>query len=88
MAVATCGGVNARTMQSLPVTEQTGYMVQVHTCPRADSGTDSLIQMELDIRDPEWNFRTLKGWTQDFTYKLSNGKEYNDHERNRWTVTM
>lgn len=85
MAVGGLRGVDAETLQSLrPVTAQTGYMVEVHTCPRADSGTDSLIQMELDIRDPEWNFRTLKGWTQDLTYKLSDGREYNDHERDRW----
>lgn len=84
MALAPCGGVGAQTLQSLTRTAQTGYMVEVHTCPKADSGTDSLIEMEVDIRDPDWNLRTLKGWTQDHTHKLSNGREYNDHERDKW----
>lgn len=71
MALAASGGVGATTLQQLPKNQQTGYMVEVHTCLKADSGTDSLIEMELDIRDPNWNFRTLKGWTQDHTHKLS-----------------
>jgi len=67
---------------ALPATA-TGYVVEVHTCAKADSGTDSLIQMELDIWDPDWNFRTLGRWIQDHTHKLSDGREYNDHERDR-----
>jgi hypothetical protein len=58
------------------VDETTGYMVDVHTCDKADSGTDSTIQMKLIIRDAEGNARSLGPWTQD-------GPQ-NDHENNQW----
>lgn len=83
LALVTVALAHTDQAQALSATA-TGYMVEVHTCAKADSGTDSLIQMELDIRDAHWNFRTLGRWAQDHTYRLSNGSQYDDHERDRW----
>jgi hypothetical protein len=57
--------------------ERTGYMVEVHTCAKKDSGTDSLIEMKLQIRDPSGKSHTLGPWEQD------KGR-YDDHERDQW----
>jgi hypothetical protein len=73
------GAVEAQALSSTA----TGYMVEVHTCAKEDSGTDSTIRMRLNIRDPNWTARQLGPWTQDHVYPV-NGREYNDHERNQW----
>jgi hypothetical protein len=60
------------------VRAQTGYLVEVHTSAKADAGTDSMIKMQLNIRDTYGNPRTLGPWKQ-------NGPQ-NDHEQNQWDV--
>lgn len=63
--------------------DATGYMVEVHTCNEDNAGTDSLIRMRIDIRDPDWQLRTLGPWTQDHVHPNGFG-EYDDHEKGAW----
>jgi hypothetical protein len=59
-----------------------GYMVEVHTCKEDDAGTDSTIDMSLDIRDVNWKIRHLGPWRQNIC--RVNGNKYDDHEYNQW----
>jgi Domain of unknown function (DUF4157) len=54
-----------------------GYMVEVHTCDIKNAGTNSTINMLLDVQGTDgWAWR-LGPWEQALT-------NYDDHERNRW----
>ena len=57
----------------------TGYTVEVHTCAKADSGTDSTIDMILDIRDSNWHPQTLV-FRQNICRLNGSTSIYNDHE--------